>query len=207
MSGLPDLDDAFFLAFVNACSRLHIDPLCLIRVLFSESGVRASAHNPNGNAAGIFQAMPDTLKGLGFIGGWPEFLRLSATEQVPYLERYYRPHAPRCTSDALCYVALFLPALLPAAFLGDESFVLCGQRGPLAWAYGANRGLDDDGDGKITVGDLAAHLQNVCIGARYAVIVERIRQAMGLPSGPIPDPDPTLPEMPAPSGGDPPDAA
>ena len=196
----PDLDGGFFLAWVNMCGRLRINPFDLIRVSYSESGgVRPKAHNPNGNAVGLIQFMPDTLNGLGWTKGWQEFLHLDAVQQIPFVERYYRPYASNCTSDALCYVATFLPALLPAAagaMEGARDFVLCGQRGPLAWAYAANRVFDRDGKGSITVGDLAAQLERACQGARYGAIVQRLHLAMGNEPPPLPEPAPTQPALP-----------
>lgn len=193
----PDLDDAFFAAFVAACERLGIDPLALIRVLYSESSVMASAHNIHGDASGILQAMPQTLLGLGWTRGHEAFRQLSAAEQVPYLERYYTPYAAHCRTDALCYVATFLPALLTRADELGPAFPLCGARGPLAWAYGANRGLDIDRDGVITVADLGRRLELACRGARWDAIVWRLRQAMGLEPAPLQEAAPTERELPA----------
>lgn len=202
MGNPPDLDETFYLAFVNACGRLRIDPHDLIRVCYSESGVKASAHNPHGHASGIFQAMPDTLVGLGWTKGHDAYRQLSAAEQVPYLERYFRPWAEHCKSDALCYTACFLPAMLKKAAEVGESYVLCGARGPLTWAYVANKGLDYDGDGNISLGDLGRHLERVCRGARYEVIVNNLREAMGLQPRPLPEPEPTVPELPNPISED-----
>lgn len=192
----PDLDETFFISWVNACSRLRIDPVHLARVAYSESGMRPSAHNFNGNAVGLIQFMPSTLLGLGWTKGWDAFGQLTATEQVPFVERYYRVYAPECTSDALCYVATFLPALLHNAAAMGHDYVLCGKDGPLAWAYRANPGLDRDGDGRITVGDLSRQLETACKGARYAAIVDRIQRARGEDPPPIPEPEPTLPDLP-----------
>lgn len=210
----PDLSEAFFLAWVNMCSRLGVDTIDLIRVSFSESGgVRPSARNPNGDASGLIQFMPDTLRRLGWTKSTDEFRHLAAEDQVPFVERYYRPYAQWCTNDALCYVATFLPAMLPgAAGAGEGSdYVLCGQRGPWAWAYTANRGLDHDGDGAISVADMARQLELACVGARYAAIVDRLRRAKGEDPPPLPDPEPTQPEgiafIPADPYDDPDDAA
>ncbi len=183
---ISDLSDAFFHAWTAMCGRLGVDPVDLIRVSFSESGgVRAGAHNPNGHAVGLIQFMPATLTALGWTRGWDAFRLLSAEEQIPFVERYYRAHARFCTSDALCYVATFLPGLLADAAGANEGsgFVLCERdRGALAWAYRANVGLDRDGDGRITVGDLARQLQLSCRGARYSGIVTRLQQSGASPS-------------------------
>ncbi len=189
-----DLSDAFFVQFVATCSRLAIDPFDLIRVCFSESGCRANAHNPNGDASGIFQAMPATLMGLGFAFGDAAFRALDAADQVPWLERYMTPHASWCSSDALCYVAIFLPALGAKAQAEGPEFILCGQRGPLSWAYQANRVLDRDGNGSITVADLGAQLTAQCKGPRWDAIISRLRQELGVQPSTPPDID-TAPEV------------
>lgn len=192
----PDHSDLFYLRWLDMCTRLSVDPFDLLRVAYSESGCRASAHNPNGHASGLIQFMPDTLLGLGWTNGHEAFRLLSAAEQVPWVERYMRRYGPWCRSDALCYVAVFLPALGPkVAEMGDE-FVLCGHRGPLAWAYAANRVLDRNADGSITVADLSQQLAHQCVGARWDAIVWRMRQAMGLEPMVMAEPPPTQPELP-----------
>ncbi len=196
MTDPQDLRDLFFIRWIDMCDRLHIDPFDLIRVAFSEAGVRAAAHNPNGHASGLIQFMPDTLLGLGWTKGHEAFRQLDAAEQVPWVERYMRPHASWCLSDALCYVAVFLPALGAKAAAQGNEYVLCGARGPLAWAYGANKVLDRDKNGSITVGDLGQQLASQCSGARWDAILWRLRQAMGLQPPAIEPPPDTLPELP-----------
>lgn len=215
MPSPPDLSDAFFERWVAACRRLDVDPVDLVRVAYSESGCRANAYNPSGHASGVIQFMPSELFGLGFRRDLDDVARaaalreLDAAMQVDLVEAYFRGWAhragvdgklvPQLTSDVLCYVATFLPALLAdaiAAGEGARAFVLCGLHGPLAWAYVDNRLLDVDGDSEITVGDLAAHLERQCRGARYDAIVFRMRQAMGESPPRPPEPPPTERELP-----------
>lgn len=195
MTDPPDLSDLFFVRWIDMCDKLLVDPIDLIRVSFSEAACRANAHNPSGHASGLLQFMPDTLLGLGWTKGHEAFRALDASEQVPWVERYMRAHAPWCTSDALCYVAVFLPALGKKAQETGDEFVLCGQRGPLAWAYGANKVLDRDKNGNITVGDLGRQLAAQCRGARWDAILWRLRQAMGLQPPALSEPPDTLPEI------------
>ncbi len=141
--------------------------------------------------------MPPTLVGLGWTKGHEAFRELSASDQVPFVERYMRPHASWCHSDALCYVAVFLPALGAKASLAGGDYVLCGQRGPLSWAYTSNRVLDKDHDGAITVADLGQQLAAQCRGARWDAIVWRMRHAMGHQPDALPELPDTIPEMPS----------
>lgn len=208
-SAPPDLSDSFFTRWALMCQRLDVAPLDLMRVAYSESSVRANAHNPHGDAVGLIQFMPATLLGLGWTRGWQAFSQLPADEQVSYVERYFRPWAhrmgiggqsiPQLTSDALCYVATFLPSCLAGAVAAGEGagdYVLCAAAGPMAWAYAANKVLDRDGDGAITVGDLARHLEIQCRGARYDAIAYRLARANGENPPPLPDPVPTEKEIP-----------
>jgi hypothetical protein len=166
--------------------------------------MRANAKNPHADANGLIQFMGPTLKGLGWTRTSEEFRRLSAEEQVPFVERYFRPWAhrmgvggqkiPQLVTDAHCYVVTFLPARLSAVVAAGEGWTgvpLCARGGLLSWAYEANTVLDADKDGVITAGDLATHLARVCRGARFEAIVHRIRVAAGEDPPPLPEPAPT----------------
>lgn len=196
-----DVTETFVVAWVAMCKRLEIHPVDLLRVAYSESaGLHPWAHNPNGHASGLIQFMPNTLMGLGWSHGHEAFRQLTAEEQVPFVEAYMRPKAPWCHSDALCYVAVFLPGLLPAAALAADrgaAFILCGAKGPMPWAYKANTILDHDKDGLITVADLAKQLDLACKGARYDAIAHRVRMALGEPSTVPPEPPSTEKDLPA----------
>ena len=195
----PDISDVFCRRWVEMCKRLELEPLDPLRVAFSESGCTARAHNLNGNGVGLIGFMPQTLLNLGWTRGWEAFMQLQAEDQVPFVEKYFSLYAQWTKSDALCYVATFLPALLPKAVAAGEGaggFVLCAKGGPLEWAYLANPVLDSDHDGKITVDDLATRLERACRGARYDAIASRVHAMWtGSPPPPIPEPPPTIPDL------------
>jgi hypothetical protein len=185
-----DLSDAFFVRWLLACERLQVDPFDLISVAYSESGCSAKAHNPHGDASGLIQFMPATLKGLGWVHGDQAFRSMSAEDQVPYVEAYFRPwsfrlgvggqHIPQLTTAAHCYVATFLPGLLASvvgALEGWRTVTLCARGGKLGWAYDANTVLDRDKDGRITPEDLATHLEIQCKGPRWEEICKRLQAA------------------------------
>src|SRR5262249_9445257 len=77
-----DLSDGFFTQLRELAGRLGCEPLDLLKVMMSESRVRAAAHNPNGHASGLIQIMPANLPGLGWTGGHEAFRRLSAEQQL-----------------------------------------------------------------------------------------------------------------------------
>lgn len=176
-----DLDDAFFRRLEEVADELQARPLDLLKCWKSESDVRATAHNngPPGapyekqyHASGIFQAMPATLIGLGWSQGHEGFRMLSATKQLEWALRYYRPYRGKLVSVGAVYTATFLPALIGRA--GDPNFVLTARNGPLPWAFGPNAVFDRNGDLAITVGELEDAVSRSCVGKRWAELVSRL---------------------------------
>jgi hypothetical protein len=190
------LSEGFFAKLVAACGRLGCSPTDLTSVWLYESVVRSDAwnHNPrdpehSSNASGLCQLMPMNFAGVGWTAvgadGKPDhagFRALTAEQQLPYVERYYKPHTGKLTDNVQCYVATFLPALLDT----DPSMgtVLCRKDDPnvklrLAQAYRGNVGFDVEKKGYITRGDLARAIDTAKAAhkARWAEIVERIGKA------------------------------
>src|SRR5258708_39964546 len=97
---MDELSDSFFTSLVEMCRRLECRPIDMAGCWMSESGLSPKAHNPGGNASGLFQALPSTLAGLGYRQHWDDFIRLSAEEQLPWAERYYSPFKGQLTSAA-----------------------------------------------------------------------------------------------------------
>lgn len=201
-----DIGDDFFPKLRAMAASLDAEPLSFLAVWYSESGVRAGAWNDNPkslppekrwNASGIFQAMPATLKGLGFPGDHAAFRALSATQQLPWALRYYTPYRGKLVSIGAIYVANFLPALIDHA--ADPSFVLTAMNGVLPWAYQPNVAFDANHDARITVGELEDAVFRNAKGGRWEELVARYA-ASESPSKPPPDfavvyamPDPVEP--------------
>jgi hypothetical protein len=168
-----DLSDGFFDAVRSSSSTLGCEPIDLLGVMMNESGVKATAHNPNGDASGLIQFMPATLTGLGYTDGHEVFRTLSAEEQMPYVEAYFRPYISKGLSPAArLYQATFLPATLSGEWTMDT--VICAQDGINSFAYAPNKGFDQDNKGSITIGDLQAAIDRACRGARWDEIVSRL---------------------------------
>jgi hypothetical protein len=148
-----DWSDDDLVELIAMAGRLEADPLDLAACWLNESGLHTRAHNANGDAAGLFQAMPATLRGEHYKGDWHSFLNLSVRQQLHWAEVYYSPHRGHLGSAHACYLATFLPALLSHAT--EPLFVLCGRFGPHADWYRANSVLDVNHDGWIKVHDLA----------------------------------------------------
>lgn len=209
MSLTVDIDDDFFPALRAMSAALGAQPLHLLAVWYSESGVRANAWN-NGpatvidkttgkgrpprpeekyNASGLFQAMPATLKGLGYPSDHASFRALTATQQLAWALRYYLPYRGKLGSIGAIYVANFLPALIDHA--GDPAYVLTDRNGRLPWAYTPNAAFDANRDGRITVGELESAVQRNARGPRWDELVSRYEA-----SDPAPDTLPAPPETP-----------
>lgn len=122
----------------------------LLAVMNAESGLNSKAVNPNGGATGLIQFMPSTATELGTT---TEALKnMSPTEQLDYVEKYYLKNkkiAGYNTNEKLdagdLYALTFLPARAKRETLtvNTESY------------YRWNKGLDINGDGKISKTELA----------------------------------------------------
>ncbi len=177
-----DVNPQFPRAFLDACKSLGCKPLDLLGVMMSESGVRPAAHNPNGDASGLIQFMPATLRGLGWKQGDQAFRCLTASQQVTFVTAYlaqWSKDAGAYDSAGRIYQAVFLPGTLRSA--KGEDATLCARGGVLGWAFEANAVFDTNGDGRITIGELTASVRRACTGARWRELVERLGLADELP--------------------------
>jgi hypothetical protein len=173
-----DLTDGFFKELVAVCRRLGCKAEDVLRVMMSESGVKASAHNPSGDASGLIQFMPKTMQGLGWSAGPDAFRKMPALEQLKFVEKYYMQYKGLgLDSPARLYLFTFLPALGGIDESRKPSFVLCGSKGPFAWAYSANRVFDKDQKGFITLNDLGMACDRAAKGARWNELVIRLAEA------------------------------
>jgi len=178
MSLTDDLSDQFFDDLVDVCSRLQIEPLDMLGVMMAESSVKASAQNANSNASGLIQFLPSTLQRLGWTGTPQDFRRLSADDQLPFVERYFQPFAHfGLNSIARVYQVVFLPSSLSLGSNPDT--VIVDQNGINSGAYPGNRGLDTDNDGTITVGELQQAVERHLTSARWQEIEQRLNGASG----------------------------
>ena len=182
MSFTDDLSDRFFIDIIAGCDRLQIDPLDLLAVMMAESNVKASAQNANSNASGLIQFLPSTLRGIGWSGTPQKFRRLSADDQLPCVERYFQPFAHfGLNTLARVYQVVFLPSSLSLGSSPDT--VIVDRNGVNSGAYAGNRGLDTDGDGAITVGELEQAVDRHLNSPRWNEIAARLNDAMGAAGG------------------------
>jgi len=198
MSGSDDITDSDLASVEIFAATSDCDPMHALGCWMAESGLYTWAHNPNGHASGIFQAMPAILKGMGFdplesdqVKRAEHFRQLSFRDQVRWAGRYYRPYIGKLTSRAAFYVATFLPADLDYAAMGNRDTVLSSVGGRRGWAYAANAGFDRNGDLAITVGELEDAIVRACHGPRWNSIEQRMLARLrrsSMPSQPMPGP-------------------
>lgn len=193
-----DIDASFFPKLEMVAHELRANALDMMSVMYSESGCRADAWNDNPktlppekrwNASGLIQFMPFILPGVGWTHGHAAFRRLTATEQLPFVQRYYMQHKGHLGSIGGLYVATFLPALV--RFAGDPSYVLTADPDPrtkgesgerLGWAFEPNAAFDANGDRAITVGELEDAVRRNCRGPRWQELVARLEGLDETPS-------------------------
>lgn len=162
------VDDAFIAKVRTICKRLGFDPNWLMAVMAYETQwtLSPSARNKSSGstATGLIQFVEKTARGLGTTT--EKLARMSAVEQLDYVERYFEPYSGRISNLGDCYMAV----LWPAAMGRLDSYVMWERgTGPYQEQYNANKHLDINGDGKITRGEASSVVvQSLENGRNYA---------------------------------------
>jgi len=148
-------------ALAEMALSLGLEPSYLAACMVIETGrtFSPSIRNPFTGATGLIQFMPTTARMLGT--STAALASMSATAQLEYVKRFFRPHVGRIRPNVPgdYYLAVFMPAYIGR----DPSTVLfsAGDTG-----YAQNAGLDRNGDGVITVGDVTGAVDSVVAEAR-----------------------------------------
>jgi peptidoglycan hydrolase-like protein with peptidoglycan-binding domain len=140
--------------------RLGTNPNFLMAVMSFESGgtFSPSVLNQAGSGAvGLIQFMPRTARHLGT--STAALAAMTAEAQLELVEKYFRPFRNRLNTIEDTYMAV----LLPKAVGKGNDFVLF--RKPSV-AFTQNRGLDIDGDGRVTVLDASFKVRQLLASAR-----------------------------------------
>lgn len=171
------LSDRFFSSLAALGARRGSDPAIFMNVWCVESGLNPRAMNASG-ARGLNQMMPATLVSLGAPA---EFENVSAEAQLPWIERLIasgeRRNGGAFESAARYYHANFFPVTMARGNAPDTIVAAKDATDPRERdAYSFNRGLDADGDGKITLNDLATVLER--IRPKYQVAFSRLDAAV-----------------------------
>lgn len=149
--------------FINKVKRIAANLRCdyqdLLSVMNSESGLNPQAQSKSGGAVGLIQFTNIAIKELNQVYGLSltkdKIKNMSAIEQLDIVEklimltkkRKFSPSAQLSGADL--YALIYLPARAT-----NQTLATRGEN-----YYEANRGLDLDGDGRITKDDLARRVQ------------------------------------------------
>lgn len=131
-------------------ANLSIDPNWLMAVMGFETGYTfsPSVRNPGSTATGLIQFVEATARGLGTTT--TALSRMTAVQQLDFVEQYYQPYASRIRNLGDAYLAV----LWPIAVGRPDSYVMWERdSGPYQEQYARNSGLDVNRDGIITRGE------------------------------------------------------
>lgn len=147
-----------FLAKVKQIAqRLNCDYRDLLALMNSESGINAhqwcTIPGEEGKAVGLIQFRDETARTLGT--SLTALANMSPIEQLDYVEKYFQYwiDAKHLNGKRLSAGDLYTLTYTPA-YAGKEVLSRKGEK-----FYDKNRGLDVNGDGTITTGDLAQQIQ------------------------------------------------
>jgi peptidoglycan hydrolase-like protein with peptidoglycan-binding domain len=132
---------------VQIADRLGTNPNFLMAVMSFETGGTFSPSVPNkagSGAVGLIQFMPKTARHLGT--STSALAAMSAEAQLEFVEKHFQPFKGRLNTIEDTYMAV----LFPRAVGKGNDFVLFQKP---SVAFDQNRGLDIDGDDRITVFD------------------------------------------------------
>lgn len=137
-----------FLAKLEAVSiKLQVNPNWLMVVMNSESGLNPAAYNPTGGASGLIQFMPSTAKALGTTT--EELRKMSASKQLDYVYKYFKPYAGRMKGAYDVYLVTFFPAAVGK----PDSYILETKSLSRSLIAKQNPAIDLNKNQEITVGE------------------------------------------------------
>ncbi|MBG6173453.1 uncharacterized protein (TIGR02594 family) [Labrenzia sp. EL_208] len=148
-------NDEFKKKVIEIGSRIQCDPNFLMAVMAFETGRSFSAKQKNlagGSATGLIQFMPTTAAELGT--STAELAQMTENRQLDFVEAYMKKKANGRPFTKLADV--YMAVLWPVAFGKSEGSAIFKHPEK---AYKSNRGLDLNGDKKVTVGEAAAKVK------------------------------------------------
>lgn len=190
----------FWASIKSTAKRLKMNPEDLVTVLLCESGMNPSAHPPKPNEAhGLNQLTRGAARGMGMTDAEYEIYKgLSAEEQIPYVERYFKTVAPGASyaNATAIYLANFAPAY--RKFATSPETILYDGRGPRGAdgkplkpgqpgynaatstnqkAYDANKGLDKSSKLYINVQDMTNYVDRVKSSPGYRAALAKLKES------------------------------
>lgn len=148
--GNPNVTPEFLRGVEGMAQRLGANPEHIMAAMSFETGgsFASDVRNPRSSATGLIQFMDSTARGLGTTTS--DLARMTPTEQLTYVERYFEPYRGRLGDLESVYTSIL--AGHPAS--GNEALFTQGDR-----AYGPNRELDVNHNGVITAAEATAHVR------------------------------------------------
>lgn len=120
-------------------------------VLLLDQKSKAKTNSNGGRARGLIQFVPSTAEGLGL--DQEKTATMTPVEQLDFVDKFYNTYKDNITD----YQSLYLSTFYPAALKQGDDFVIAETE---ETAYSANRGVDVNNDGKITVADFKSYAAN-----------------------------------------------
>ncbi|MEM9188956.1 MAG: LysM peptidoglycan-binding domain-containing protein [Myxococcota bacterium] len=145
--------DAFRTRVREVAAELSINPNYLMAVMHWETGgtFSPSIRNRHTRAIGLIQFMPSTARRMGTTDR--ALGRMSAVEQLTWVQRYFAPMAGQLETLEDVYMAVFRPANV-----GQPSHQVLYRRGTRV--YYRNRNLDRNQDGRVTKREIGQNVRD-----------------------------------------------
>ena len=174
--GLEKTTADFKAALVGVARRVACDPSHLAAVIAFESSktFSPSIRNPNGGATGLIQFLPSTARALGTTVA--DLAAMTATAQLRYVEKYLQNAKGSIGTLEGLYLKIFTGHT--SKLTGEDVIFKDGSI-----EYAANKMLDYDKDGAITVDELTSGARAMLSQAKGYVMVT---EAPGASADPIP---------------------
>jgi hypothetical protein len=138
----------FRIALCEMCDRLGAEVDAMAAVMSFESGFNPAACNRHSGATGLIQFMPKgSAKDLGTT--CDALAKMSAVQQLPYVERYFAPYKNSLKTLEGCYLSVFYP--VARSMQPKQVIARIGSR-----VYDQNAGFDKDRDGDVEVEEICA---------------------------------------------------
>ena len=166
VAGLASTSKAFLVKLVQVAKAIGANPSHLATVIAFETGktFSPSIRNKAGSGAtGLIQFMPSTAKRLGTTTD--ALAGMSAVNQMDYVYAYLKPFAGRIGNLDNLYLAI----IYPNAIGRDPNDVIFSSG---STAYEQNKGLDRNGDGSITAGEITSAVKDILNAAKGVLYVE-----------------------------------
>lgn len=151
VEGNRNITPEFLRELEGVAGRVGAQPEHLLATMSFETGGRFTTDvvNPRSGATGLIQFMPDTAAGLGT--STDALSRMTPTEQLSYVERYFEPHRGRLGDLEGVYTSVLGGRPMDA----ETTMFSQGTQ-----SYHQNRELDINGDGRITAAEATSHVRS-----------------------------------------------